>query len=52
MTPMRTAAAIWGIAVYVGQVVLSSYWLRRFRFGPVEWVWRSVTYASWQPMLL
>ncbi len=25
-------------------------WLRWFRFGPVEWVWRSWTYRGWQPL--
>jgi uncharacterized protein len=25
-------------------------WLRRYRFGPLEWVWRTVTYARRQPL--
>jgi uncharacterized protein len=25
-------------------------WLRRYRFGPLEWVWRTVTYAERQPL--
>lgn len=25
-------------------------WLRYFRFGPAEWLWRSMTYGRWQPM--
>lgn len=33
------------------QVAYSTYWLRRFRFGPAEWVWRSLTYGKRQPML-
>jgi uncharacterized protein len=32
------------------QVVLSHLWLAHFRFGPVEWVWRSLTYGKAQPM--
>jgi uncharacterized protein len=32
------------------QVPLSRWWLSRFRFGPAEWVWRSLTYGSPQPM--
>jgi uncharacterized protein len=39
-----------GLAVYAGQVVFSWMWLRRYRFGPVEWVWRSLTYGRCQPM--
>ncbi|HET7470913.1 MAG TPA: DUF418 domain-containing protein, partial [Gemmatimonadales bacterium] len=25
-------------------------WLRRYRFGPLEWVWRTLTYAEAQPL--
>ncbi|RQH05240.1 MULTISPECIES: DUF418 domain-containing protein [Bradyrhizobium] len=39
-----------GIFVYVAQVVFSAWWLRRYRFGPVEWLWRSCTYGVPQPM--
>ena len=28
----------------------SIWWLRRFRFGPLEWLWRSLTYGRFQPM--
>jgi uncharacterized protein len=35
--------------VFAAQVVASDLWLRRFRFGPVEWVWRSLTYGERQP---
>jgi len=38
------------VIVYVAQVVFSAWWLRRFRFGPVEWFWRSCMYAELQPM--
>ena len=46
-----TAAAI-GMVVYAGQLWLSSWWLHRYRFGPFEWLWRSLTYARLQPMRL
>ena len=32
------------------QVVFSHWWLARFRFGPAEWLWRSLTYGKAQPM--
>ncbi|MDR2871966.1 MAG: DUF418 domain-containing protein [Xanthomonadaceae bacterium] len=32
------------------QVIVSHWWLRRFRFGPMEWLWRSLTYLKWQPL--
>lgn len=38
------------IAVYAGQVWVSNWWLRRFRYGPMEWLWRSLTYGSIGPL--
>lgn len=37
-------------AVWIFQLIFSSIWLRYFRFGPFEWVWRSLTYWKRQPM--
>jgi uncharacterized protein len=37
-------------ALFALQLALSQLWLRRFRFGPVEWLWRSATYLRWQPL--
>jgi uncharacterized protein len=39
-------------ALFGMQVILSRWWLQRFRFGPMEWVWRSLTYLTPQPMRL
>ncbi len=39
-----TYAAI-AVAVYVSQVYLSKWWLRRFNFGPIEWLWRKLSYS-------
>jgi uncharacterized protein len=38
-------------AVWAVNLTLSSLWLRYFQFGPLEWVWRSATYGTLQPML-
>jgi uncharacterized protein len=38
------------LGVWAGQLIISPVWLRRFRFGPVEWAWRSLTYWKIQPM--
>jgi uncharacterized protein len=43
-----TRGALLGISVYGLQASASGWWLRRFRFGPVEWLWRSATYGAWQ----
>lgn len=40
---------VW-VVVFATQIFLSHWWLARFRFGPVEWLWRSVTYGRRQPM--
>ena len=32
------------------QIYLSHYWLKTFRYGPLEWLWRSGTYMKWQPL--
>lgn len=36
--------------IFAAQVTYSRWWLARFRFGPVEWLWRSLTYGKAQPM--
>jgi len=45
------AAGLWAItfAVYLVQIPLSVWWLKHFQFGPLEWVWRSLTYGKKQP---
>ena len=45
-----TLSSFLAVAIYAALMWLSTWWLRRFRFGPVEWLWRSATYAKWQPM--
>jgi uncharacterized protein len=42
---------LYGIVFFVWLLILiiSPFWLRRFRFGPLEWVWRSLTYWEKQP---
>jgi uncharacterized protein len=37
------------LVIYALEVPLSQWWLRRYRFGPAEWVWRSMTYGAPQP---
>ena len=39
------AAVVWSL-----QVPTSVWWLKHFRFGPAEWLWRSLTYGRRQPM--
>jgi len=43
------AALVVVVLFYAAQVAWSHWWLGRFRFGPAEWLWRSMTYGKWQP---
>jgi uncharacterized protein len=38
------------LAVWIVQLIWSPIWMRFFRFGPFEWLWRSLTYLKAQPM--
>ncbi|MDW7671249.1 MAG: DUF418 domain-containing protein [Bacillota bacterium] len=48
------AAALWGVTllIFLVQIPFSGWWLSRFRFGPMEWLWRSLTYRQRQPFKL
>jgi uncharacterized protein len=48
---VRPVLGMVGAALLFGvEVALSRWWLARYRFGPLEWVWRSLTYGRRQPM--
>ena len=38
------------VAIWAFQLVISPIWLAYYRFGPLEWLWRSLTYGERQPM--
>ncbi len=35
------------LAIWAGQLVVSTIWMSLFRYGPFEWVWRCLTYGHW-----
>lgn len=37
------------VAIYLTQIPLSGWWLARWRYGPLEWAWRSLAYGRAQP---
>ena len=39
------------VLIWIAQLVFSPIWLARFRYGPFEWLWRSLAYWKRQPML-
>jgi len=46
----RTAQVGIALGLCTLQIGLSHWWLARFQYGPVEWVWRALTYLTWPPM--
>ena len=47
-----TVAVGLGTALFIAQVFIARWWLKRFSMGPVEWLWRSLTQFKWQPLSL
>lgn len=46
----RAEQVIIVVLILLVQVVFCHFWLKVFRFGPLEWLWRSFTYLKWQPL--
>jgi len=40
----------WAVAFFAVQLAASWWWSKHFLFGPMEWLWRSLTYLKWQPL--
>lgn len=50
-----TSVGLWqtelvSLAVYAVEILLCAAWLRFFNFGPLEWLWRMLTYGIWFPL--
>ena len=43
-------SALIGLVVFFFQIIFAKWWLKRFQYGPVEWLWRSLTYLKIQPL--
>jgi uncharacterized protein len=48
ITPVSGSAL--AVAIFALQMAASRAWLARFRFGPVEWLWRGATYGALPPL--
>ena len=46
----RAWQLLFAVALFAAQVGFSRAWLRRFRFGPMEWLWRAITYWRVPPL--
>ena len=38
------------LGIWAVQLMISPLWLRWFRFGPIEWIWRCLTYMRFSPI--
>jgi uncharacterized protein len=38
------------VLLFSAEAAFSTAWLERYRFGPLEWVWRMITYARLQAL--
>ena len=47
-TMTRSELVVVVIAVWVCQIGFSAIWMSNFKFGPIEWLWRCLTYSHWQ----
>lgn len=48
----RASGLALAVVIYCAQVLASRWWLDHFRFGPLEWLWRTLTYGRRPPMRL
>jgi uncharacterized protein len=38
------------LVIYVGQIYFSKWWLSRYYYGPLEWLWRQLSYGKKLPI--
>ncbi len=46
----RAGQMVFVAVVYIAQIAFSHWWLARFRYGPMEWLWRGFTYRQVPPL--
>jgi uncharacterized protein len=46
LTPLVGLLA--ALALFLADAAFSRWWLTRLRYGPLEWLWRSITLGRWQ----
>ncbi len=46
----RAQQVLFVVVVYAAQIAFSHWWLARFRYGPMEWLWRGFTYRQVPPL--
>ena len=38
---------VWAILLFFVQIIISTVWLSKYKYGPMEFVWRRMTYGNW-----
>jgi uncharacterized protein len=46
----HAAQLLFVVTIWTVQLIVSPIWLQNFRYGPAEWLWRTLTYGHAQPM--
>lgn len=46
----RSQQMVFVVVVFAAQIAFSHWWLKRFRYGPMEWLWRGFTYRQTPPL--
>jgi uncharacterized protein len=46
----RAGQVVFVVVVFSMQLLFSRWWLSKFRYGPMEWLWRAITYWHVPPM--
>ena len=46
----RAQQLVFVVVVFAAQIAFSHWWLQRFRYGPMEWLWRGFTYREVPPL--
>jgi uncharacterized protein len=46
----RAGQVLFVAVVFAAQLAFSAWWLSKFRYGPMEWLWRAITYRQWPRM--
>ena len=47
----RSLQLLLAVVFFAAQLVVSAWWMKRFRFGPAEWLWRALSYWQLPPMV-
>ena len=50
MTATFAECAVAGVVICVAQIIFSNWWMKRYYYGPVEWLWRPATWMKRVPL--